>query len=194
MISGENVSLEYTEILELDLKTHNKFAVKVSDKTSIGFAVFQVHCYHFNVTLSLDRNLKMHENGTNLGFVLFDSHEFHLFNFNLNSVKCLIGVQTYDKEAPIPGACDIGTSLAISPTISVKLTRQFVEVSTKKANLPGDNYRHCDSHNDLLYETYFQYLGQDDFESDAYFDGIKKFLNGNLPAMGVKVIFTFKLL
>lgn len=157
--------------------------MKFPDKNATGFAIFQVHCYHFNVTLYLDNT---QQNGTDLGFVVFKEQKFHLFNFHLNPVKCLIAFITYDNDAPTPGACN---SLAVQPTISVKLN-QFVETSLIRAGSMKSDNSSCNSErDDLIYESFYLYLNQDDFDPDAYFDGIKKMIFGDLSQFGIKVRF-----
>jgi hypothetical protein len=179
--------IHYIEILELQPITHNRFHLKIPEHNDTGFTVFQVHCYHFNVTISLNERMKNHQNGTNLGFVLFKNHIVHLFNFNLNSVQCLFASIVYDKFAPIPGGCNEEENRPINPTVSVKITHNLL--STTSAPGRKSLVDQCDNQ-ELKYETHYLYLEQDDFLAESYFNGIKKMLFGDLSKFSFRVKLT----
>lgn len=101
-----NNELVYLQELELPQRSYNTFNIVGLNKNHLelfGYAVFQLHCFHFNVTLSKDEilNRTSHENGTNLGIVLFSqtvSHILHVWNNNFDEVKCLVALIIYNSN------------------------------------------------------------------------------------------------
>lgn len=96
----------YLQELELPPRGYNSFNIHGLDQNYIGlfgYAVFQLHCFHFNVTLSKDEilNRTSHENGTNLGLVLFsqkDAQTLHVWNNNFDEVQCLVALIIYNNN------------------------------------------------------------------------------------------------
>lgn len=178
--------VHFVDILEIQPITHNRFHIKIPDHNETGFTVFQVHCYQFNLTISLNEKMKNMENGTNLGYVFFKDHTVHLFNFNLNTVQCLVASIAYDKFAPIPGGCNSEEILQINPTMTVKVLHNFLIVTSALARKSKTD-QCVDQETDLTYETFYHYLEQDDFSPRSYFNGIKKMLFGDLTEFAYQV-------
>lgn len=96
----------YLQELELPPRSYNSFNIHGLDQNYIGlfgYAVFQLHCFHFNVTLSKDEilNRTSHENGTNLGLVLFSqeyAQTLHVWNNNFDEVQCLVALIIYNNN------------------------------------------------------------------------------------------------
>lgn len=94
----------YLQELEVPRKSYNTFNINGLEqnyKRVFGYAVFQLHCFHYNVTLSKDEilNRTSHENGTNLGLVLFsqkNTQTLHVWNNNYDEVQCLVALIIYN--------------------------------------------------------------------------------------------------
>lgn len=105
-ISNAHINNEcvYLQELEVPRRSYNTFNINGLDQNYIelfGYAVFQLHCFHFNVTLSKDKilNRTSHENGTNLGIVLFSqkvAQTLHVWNDNFDEVQCLVALIVYN--------------------------------------------------------------------------------------------------
>ena len=93
--------MKYFQVVKISSLSYNKInVVGLSNLEDFGYAIFQVHAYHFNLTLSQEFNLSRsnNDNGTNLGFVLFEDQVMHLWNHNFDVVKCAIVVTAYNKK------------------------------------------------------------------------------------------------
>lgn len=101
-----NNQFVYLHELEVPRRSYNTFNINGLDQNYIelfGYGVFQLHCFHFNVTLSKDEilNRTSHENGTNLGLVLFSqktSQTLHVWNNNFDEVQCLVALIIYNNN------------------------------------------------------------------------------------------------
>ena len=101
LLENEESSVKYFQELEITSLSYNQFDVSgLSDLKDFGYAIFQVHAFHFNLTLSQEPllNRSTNENGTNLGFVLFEDQVMHVWNYNYNNVKCAVVVTVYGKH------------------------------------------------------------------------------------------------
>ena len=99
-----NNEFVYLQELEIPRRSYNTFNINGLDQNYIelfGYGVFQLHCFHYNVTLSKDEilNRTSHENGTNLGMVLFSqkiTQTLHVWNDNFDEVQCLVALIIYN--------------------------------------------------------------------------------------------------
>lgn len=138
----------------------------------------QVHSHMLNLTLSYSRLLKNdnHENGTNLGMILFRDNELQLLNLNYPEDAWIsLTVIIYDKFSPIPGGCNLESSIEISPILNLIKMKYYFIVDTPAAS-HSTNYlnetRFCWKSN-LTYETYVKFFSYYDFSKETYFAGIK---------------------
>lgn len=96
--------MKYFQEFEISSLSYNKFDVSgLSDLEDFGYAIFQVHAFHFNLTLSQEPllNRSNNENGTNLGFVMFEDQVMHVWNHNFDKVKCVVVVTAYGKKGEL---------------------------------------------------------------------------------------------
>jgi hypothetical protein len=184
---GQNKSeLIYTRQFEAPPKSHNTFAVYGLDQEFLSYAVFQLHCFYYNVTLGLERDSleQIFKNGTNIGFVLEQTKKpkttFSLWNDNYDNVQCMLAMTIYNKSAPIIGGCN---SIK-DPNLLLHEIENFIVLQTP---LASESNTKCDNNSSIKYFTYFVYLEQLNFNSDVYFDGIRSLLFKNAFRNGFEV-------
>lgn len=163
-------------------------------KTVGGYAILQVHSHNLNLTLSTSKTFKSanHENGTNLGMILFEDAQLELLNLNFpEDVWIIVTVTIYDRFAPIPGGCNLESSIEIPPFLNlIKMSNYFI-VDTPAAS-HSINFlnksKFCWKSN-LTYETYIKFLSYSDFTKESFFAAIKSFqsVDSLIAAGGVQM-------
>lgn len=178
---GQNSSeLIHSMQFELPSKTFSSFEIRGLDQAFLSRAVFQVHAFYLNVTLSLDRKLPLtsHQNGTNIGFVLRPgnySQMLYLWNDNFDDVQCMFAIIVYNHSAPIVGGCSLDGE---NPALLLEDTKNYVIVQTPPARLSDEveGVRRSRCGDPMKYFTHFLYLDQLNFHHEVYFDGIRSLM------------------
>lgn len=145
----------YDDVFEMSARSYGIIHLKEM-KNLNKFAVFQLHSFYFNVSISLgeDTTKPIRQNGTNLGFVITHktSQTVHIWNRNMDTVQLLVAVIVYNASSPVPDR------------VMIRETNNFVIASIPEKDSV-----------DLT--AYFTYLEANNFEPEAYFDGIRRMMN-----------------
>lgn len=186
---GRNDSeLVYLRQLEVPSRAYSTFIVSGLDQSFMSHAVFQLHAFQYNVSLSLERNMSTnnHQQGMNLGFVIEagpTTKSIFMFNDNYDDVQVLVALIVYNNSAPVIGGCSMELMENNPATLTIEESERFIIIYTQmarpsvntmtkgKSSFCADNVT-----TPLLYSTYYMYLDQLNFESDIYFDAIKKMI------------------
>lgn len=190
---GNNKSdLVFLRRFEVPSRSFNILEVRGLNQSFLSYSVFQLHTFYYNVSLSLDGNLRSeYQNGTNIGFTLKQgnfSQTIILHNDNFDDVQCMVGVVIYNQSAPIIGDC----SKDENPTLNLEISQNFIILKTplaKSYRKIADKKSKCEDieTNSMDYSTYYLYLDPMNFDPEIYFDGIKSLMFDNALRNGEKV-------
>ncbi|KAF4531653.1 hypothetical protein B566_EDAN006584 [Ephemera danica] len=199
--NGEIITLPLSGVFSDDLFEEIKIIPALSSVTiratnipiKSKYVIFQVHSFQYNISLLYDEIISKnnHVNGTNVGLVrvLTGSGITQVFlkNYNLNTnVTVLIAVQAYNANDPIPGGCNMEFAVEVAPYLEVQYTTSLVKMKSQLASPPAPLT--CSSTGLLEYEVYHLFLLERDFESPAYFKGLRSMLTvDRIKANGRKV-------
>ncbi|CRK99073.1 CLUMA_CG012146, isoform A [Clunio marinus] len=178
----ERNELNFISRLDFPAKSSGTFNVHGFDQKFPSFAIFQLHSFYYNMSLSFTPNItEPHETGTNIGLIL-KSHNstitLHIWNDNNDTVSCMAALVIYNRTTPIPGGCPKS-----QPMLTLRETEDFVivettiaEVSPKEHDKRGSVRCLRNSTKPLHYFTNYIYLERMNFNHETYFNGIKSMI------------------
>lgn len=181
-ISDDNIlmnNINYYEEIILPANSWSLIKINSSDTIEkLGYAMIQIHSHLLNLTLSYGKTLQNdnHENGTNLGMIVFQDIELHLLNLNYpEDAWIAVSVIIYDKFTPIPGGCNQENSIEISPILNIIKKKYYFIIDTPAAShsIPYLSQTQFCWKSNLTYETYIKFLSYSDFSKESYFSVIK---------------------
>lgn len=193
-IEQNKSGLLYIQRFEAPAKSFSIVNLQGLNQKFQSHAVFQIHSFYLNVTLSLDKNRSRLQSGTNLGFVLRPNEspqKLHVLNDNFDEAQIMVAVVVYNNSAPIPGSCDEVESMTAS--LKREEVESFVVLQTPPAQLSNEMMERkevqCgdEGTRQLEYFTFYAYLEQQNFSPDEYFKGIESLLFEGADKNGYKV-------
>lgn len=158
---------------------------------NIAFIIVQVHSFQENATLShksfnFPLQFRISEvSGRNIGLVYL-SNATEKANFSLKfpaskSGKALLIITLYEKNAPLPGGCNLTFDTEIAPYLKITTTDELIFVDSQAAS---SNRITCDA-NKITMDLYQLYLpiNYDNYNKTVYeqefFDSILEMISVN---------------
>ncbi|KAG8301285.1 Transmembrane 7 super member 3 [Homalodisca vitripennis] len=150
----------------------------------VQFIILQTHAYLHNVSLGYSMEMLSNKSvtGQNIGLAAnvtsSRTAQFFLENDNPFNVTVLIAVVAYNKNAPLPGGCNMEfEEFETAPWLRVNVSGAMVSVSSQPAQGPI-TWGAMDTCNlpTLRYQSYHLFLPEKDFQVNTYFDYIRRMI------------------
>ncbi|XP_029669870.1 transmembrane 7 superfamily member 3-like [Formica exsecta] len=172
----------------INLIPFSRLNITVIDIPSdIWFIILQIHTFQYNATIAYDKELldKVSNRslfGSNIGLYLKTHNvttpiQVFLKHYNLHNLDALLTIVAYDRNAPIPGGCNMEFDIEIAPYQKLRTENEMIIVDTQPASMLGDNGLPtlCET-NPVQHKMYRLYLPRQDFTPDTYFEAITSML------------------
>ncbi|XP_050449282.1 transmembrane 7 superfamily member 3-like [Cataglyphis hispanica] len=153
----------------------------------IWFIILQIHTFQYNATIAYDKDLldKVSSRslfGSNIGLYLKTYNvttpiQVFLKHYNLHNLDALLTIVAYDRNAPIPGGCNMEFDIEIAPYQKLHTENEMIIVDTQPASiLAGNGLPTLCETNPVQHKMYRLYLPRQDFTPDTYFEAIASML------------------
>ncbi|XP_043268733.1 transmembrane 7 superfamily member 3-like [Venturia canescens] len=148
----------------------------------LSFAILQVHGHERNLSISYNDSTKCNGTrctlyGANLGLVAFfgqnSTASFVVINREDKPISALFSVVAYDRNAPMPGGCNMEFDFEVSPFQKLQFTDATVTLEAQPASAPRGIGPLCESPSVKL-RRYRMFLPEREFKQETYFSGIQK--------------------
>ncbi|XP_029161395.1 transmembrane 7 superfamily member 3-like [Nylanderia fulva] len=161
--------------------------ITVTDVPSdIWFIILQIHTFQYNATISYDKTLldKVSSGsvfGSNIGLYL-KTHDIttptqaFLKHNNVHNLDALLVIVGYDRNAPIPGGCNMEFDIEVAPYQKLHTGNEMIIVDAQPASTLADNESARCEKNPVQHKMYRLYLPRRDFTPDTYFEMIASML------------------
>ncbi|XP_072762373.1 transmembrane 7 superfamily member 3 [Anoplolepis gracilipes] len=173
---------------QINLIPFNRLNITVTDiPPDIWFIILQIHTFQYNATIAYDKALldKVSSKslfGSNIGLYL-KIHDIttpiqvFLKHNNLHNLDALLVIVAYDRNAPIPGGCNMEFDIEVAPYQKLHTENEMIIVDTQPASRLVDNGLPtlCEK-NPVQHKMYRLYLPRQDFTPDTYFEAIASML------------------